>query len=341
MKKVLLSLMVIGSALTYGQVQSLITENFDLLTSGNLATDPTGTTAGQNSWYIYQGAAADYQVATIDTSHGKSVNVTTGAGAPPTTGANTNNRYAYKAITTTATTANNLTRATMQIYTGSATGKGRVGLQLYSSTATIGGIVYDYDTKKIYGQARVSVVADPTQTGLLSLTLGTEVFPANTWVTVSYIYNKTTGQHTYQYTNGTLSGSYNFTTNTTYATYTGDVAAEFDAVNTTLATNTISNTAGIDNIQVEFTNAATLGVDNIAIKKAKASLMISPNPTSDILNIKTDSKINAVSVVDMAGRKVDVKLNGSQVDVRSLSTGTYLINVETKDGISTEKFIKK
>lgn len=340
MKKVLLSLMVIGSAFTYGQVQSLITENFDLLTNGNLATDPTGTTAGQNSWYIYQGASADYQVAAIDAAHGKSVSITTGAGAPPTTGANTNNRYAYKAITTTATAANNLIRATMQIYTGSATGKGRVGLQLYSSTATIGGIVYDYDTKRIYGQARVSVVADPTQTGLLSLTLGTEVFPANTWVTVTYIYNKTTGQHTYQYTNGTLSGSYNFTTNTTYATYTGDVAAEFDAVNTTLATNTVANTAGIDNVQVEFTNTATLGLDSVT-KQAKASLMISPNPTSDILNIKTDSKINAVSIVDLTGRKVNVKLEGDKVDVRGLSAGTYLINIETKDGISTEKFIKK
>ncbi|MEC5174397.1 T9SS type A sorting domain-containing protein [Chryseobacterium nepalense] len=70
-------------------------------------------------------------------------------------------------------------------------------------------------------------------------------------------------------------------------------------------------------------------------------LSISPNPTSDILNIKTDSKINAVSVVDMTGRKIEVKMNGSQVDVRSLSTGTYLITVETKEGTSTQKFIKK
>lgn len=70
-------------------------------------------------------------------------------------------------------------------------------------------------------------------------------------------------------------------------------------------------------------------------------LTISPNPTSDILNIKTDSKINNVSVVDMTGRKVNVKLDGDKVDVRAFPAGTYLINIETKDGISTEKFIKK
>lgn len=72
-----------------------------------------------------------------------------------------------------------------------------------------------------------------------------------------------------------------------------------------------------------------------------SQVKIYPNPTSDILNIKTDFKINAVSVVDISGRKVNVKLDGNKVDVRGLSAGTYLINVETKDGISTEKFIKK
>ena len=70
-------------------------------------------------------------------------------------------------------------------------------------------------------------------------------------------------------------------------------------------------------------------------------ISLHPNPTSDILNIKTDSKINAVSVVDMTGRKVNVKLQGNQVDVRELPVGNYLINIETKDGVSTEKFIKK
>lgn len=339
MKKVLLSLLVIGSSVAYGQVQSLITENFNALTNGNLATDATGATAGQNGWYIYQGAAADYQVAAIDATHVKSLNITTGAGAPPTTGTNTNNKFAYKGITTTATASNNLVRATMEIYTGPATGKGRVGLSLYSSAAAIGGIVYDYDTKRIYGQARVTVIGTtPVQTGTLSLTLGTETFPANSWVTVTYIYNKTTGQHTYIY--GSTAATYNFSGNTTYSIFTGDVAAEFDAINTTLATNAVANTAGIDNVQVEFTNTATLGLDTV-VKQAKASLMISPNPTTDILNIKTDSKINAVSVVDFTGRKMNVKLDGDKVDVRSLPAGTYLINIETKDGISTEKFIKK
>ncbi|MEA1851289.1 MULTISPECIES: T9SS type A sorting domain-containing protein [unclassified Chryseobacterium] len=342
MKKVLSVLFLSSYLIGFGQAQTLINENYNTLTNGNLATDPTGATAGQSGWYIYQGAASDYQVTTIDASHGKSINLTTGAGAPPSTGANTNNRYAYKGITTTATAANNLVMAQMEIYTGSATGKGRVGLQLYSSAAQIGGIVYDYETKKIYGQARVTVVATPTQTGILNLGLGAEVFPANTWVTVRYIYNKTTGAHSFIYTNGTTSASYSFTGNTTYSIFTGDVASEFDAVNTTLATNTVANTAGVDNVNVQFTNQALLGVDDIGKpKNAQVLLAIYPNPTTDVINIKSEDKIKKVHVTDLSGKNIDVKLNGNIVDVRHLSVGTYFISVETINGLVTEKFIKK
>ncbi|MCD1117036.1 T9SS-dependent choice-of-anchor J family protein [Chryseobacterium turcicum] len=91
----------------------------------------------------------------------------------------------------------------------------------------------------------------------------------------------------------------------------------------------------LDNIKVTSTN--TLATADIAKKQT----YFSPNPTRDFLNIKTDSKINSVSVVDITGKKVNVKLENDKVDVRSLPAGTYLINVETKDGITTEKFIKK
>lgn len=66
-----------------------------------------------------------------------------------------------------------------------------------------------------------------------------------------------------------------------------------------------------------------------------------PNPTTEFLYIKSDSKITNVSVIDFSGRRLNVKLENSRIDVKNLSTGTYLINIETKDGISTEKFIKK
>lgn len=77
------------------------------------------------------------------------------------------------------------------------------------------------------------------------------------------------------------------------------------------------------------------------LKKDIKTVFIYPNPTLEILNIKADSKINLVSVVDMTGRKISVKLEGNQIDVREIPAGNYIINIETEDGIFNEKFIKK
>ncbi|UHO40040.1 T9SS type A sorting domain-containing protein [Chryseobacterium capnotolerans] len=38
---------------------------------------------------------------------------------------------------------------------------------------------------------------------------------------------------------------------------------------------------------------------------------------------------------------MDATLDGNRIDVRNLNTGGYIINIETKEGKTTEKFIKK
>lgn len=95
----------------------------------------------------------------------------------------------------------------------------------------------------------------------------------------------------------------------------------------------------VDDFKVT-TTGTVLGTHDIS-KASKSLVAIYPNPTTDFLSVKSESKINSISVVDVTGKKVNVKLDGNKVDVRSLPAGTYLINVETKDGISTEKFIKR
>ncbi|QQQ28568.1 T9SS-dependent choice-of-anchor J family protein [Chryseobacterium indoltheticum] len=97
-----------------------------------------------------------------------------------------------------------------------------------------------------------------------------------------------------------------------------------------------SDIIGIDTFSVDRSN---LGVNDV--QATKSLLSIYPNPTTDFLNIKTEKSIGNVSVFDISGKNVNVKSDGDKIDVRSLPAGTYLINIETKDGVSTEKFIKK
>lgn len=70
-------------------------------------------------------------------------------------------------------------------------------------------------------------------------------------------------------------------------------------------------------------------------------IAVSPNPTLDYLFIKAKSKVNKIEVFDVAGRKMNVSSNEERVDVRGLQTGNYIIKVETKEGITSQKFIKK
>ena len=74
-------------------------------------------------------------------------------------------------------------------------------------------------------------------------------------------------------------------------------------------------------------------------------LRVYPNPTSEVLNIDYKEVITNVTIFDIKGRQVGAyKLNDTTnaISVDALSSGSYLLKVETKAGeTSTVKFIKK
>lgn len=95
----------------------------------------------------------------------------------------------------------------------------------------------------------------------------------------------------------------------------------------------------VDDFKV--TTTGTVLATNENVKSSKSNIEIYPNPTSDFVNIKSEQKIESISITDITGKKANVRLEGDKVNVRNLTSGNYLITVETKDGITTEKFIKK
>ncbi|HMI06596.1 MAG TPA: FG-GAP-like repeat-containing protein [Flavobacterium sp.] len=71
-----------------------------------------------------------------------------------------------------------------------------------------------------------------------------------------------------------------------------------------------------------------------------------PNPTSDIINIKANSAaadIKSAQVFDLTGKLVlDSAVINNTVTVKSLATGSYIINLKDADGRTfAKKFIKK
>jgi len=98
-------------------------------------------------------------------------------------------------------------------------------------------------------------------------------------------------------------------------------------------------------------NSDLIGIDTFSIDRgvlatneistANKVISVYPNPATDYLTIKSEEKISAVEIYDIAGKKIPVSVEGNIIDVRKLNAGTYLINFETKAGKISEKFIKK
>ena len=84
--------------------------------------------------------------------------------------------------------------------------------------------------------------------------------------------------------------------------------------------------------KITFSNSASeTATENIAIN----SIIIYPNPTQDILHINTSTP-QTLRVFDLQGRLLLIE-NSMQVNVSSLNTGTYLLQV----GTQVIRFIKQ
>jgi hypothetical protein len=65
---------------------------------------------------------------------------------------------------------------------------------------------------------------------------------------------------------------------------------------------------------------------------SKTTISASPNPVKDVLEISTEEPILSVKVIDLFGKKQVITLTGNKLDMNSLSTGIYLVQVTTLSG---------
>ncbi len=85
------------------------------------------------------------------------------------------------------------------------------------------------------------------------------------------------------------------------------------------------------------------GVANTSIAN---EVSIFPNPTSDMINLKSTIGINSVKIFDLTGRMVDqIRLKGQSeaiVSLKGLSSQMYLLQIQKTDGsFNTTKLFKR
>lgn len=99
------------------------------------------------------------------------------------------------------------------------------------------------------------------------------------------------------------------------------------------------------------TNQNQLFLDNIVIEEVLSSSSFDdnsftayPNPVKDVLNLSSAQNIFDVAVYNLLGQQVlllNLNANKGQVNMSSLTSGTYLVKVNTEKGVKTIKVIKE
>lgn len=101
----------------------------------------------------------------------------------------------------------------------------------------------------------------------------------------------------------------------------------------------------------DCTDQDFLSIDDVTVKATsllavsdvnKKSVSIYPNPTTEVLNVNVNSKINSADIYDFSGKLVrNVSVSDNKVNVKDLKNGTYVLKVNTEAGSTSHKFIKK
>jgi hypothetical protein len=81
----------------------------------------------------------------------------------------------------------------------------------------------------------------------------------------------------------------------------------------------------------------TLDVTDFSINKVG----FYPNPVKDILFVKTENKINSISIFNINGLKVfEGNLVDNKIDLSTLNSGIYFVKIETENESTFKKIIK-
>jgi hypothetical protein len=117
-----------------------------------------------------------------------------------------------------------------------------------------------------------------------------------------------------------------------WTSYTGAV----DETNKTVS-YTFSEAVSFKAITAASSNATLTAT---AVHAGLSSILVYPNPTADRIYIKIEKTFNA-ELFDLTGRKIQ-QTNQKQLDMSSLSSGVYILNLTTENNkIQSFKILKK
>jgi hypothetical protein len=81
--------------------------------------------------------------------------------------------------------------------------------------------------------------------------------------------------------------------------------------------------------------------DNVSVdENADIKIELYPNPTNDLVNILTTSKIETIQIFNAMGELVQVE-NTTNFSLSKLTNGVYFIQIQTNEGMATQLIVKE
>ena len=310
--------------------QSLFSENFNALTTGNLASDLTGNTAGQNNWYYYADAGTPANFATV-LSVGTNDNGLKLTGASSASG---NPRFAFQTFDWASRTAgNDILYVSYKMNTGaSSSSTNTFRTVAYDSKGKIIiGLSYTKNTKEIKAVLYDSLGSGQGQSGTFSAQLGgTNATPAaltltdNTVYDLAFAYNVTTG---IIYVFGQdLNGNVLFQKayQRTYANSKMGFPSEFDVYAIAGTSNAASSNVTYDDIDVHAN--LCLFFDH----KENSAFSYTSNSTCKLPTTFTATKTDqAVNGVFSSTNGLSITAATGAIDLANSTAGAYSVKFKT------------
>lgn len=354
MKKLLLSLSFVALSFSLN-AQVLQSENFNTLTIGNVATDITGTTAGQGSYYVFSGNGnapttttnASANNAAIVNTGGSNANTLSLIGPNGDKGSTVMWKDGLPAAWTARTSGNNIFEVEFDINPGgTSTSSNRFGVYIYNSdfTKILAGVIVRSSTKELSLVAYSTPTGQPTGNYTYSLAAAPGIqIPASQFSRVGVSYNKTTGQVT-------IKGPGIAAAGLSLQGAIGEDPTEVDFLTFSGSTATVPNTS-----------SATMNIDNFIARAAATDSLLGneefatiseevisvyPNPSKDVINVNSSiNSFNSISIVDLNGRVVkNVNFDAvteAQINISDLASGVYVMNVTSEKEIFSKKIVKE
>ena len=98
------------------------------------------------------------------------------------------------------------------------------------------------------------------------------------------------------------------------------------------------NTAYSTVASLDYGNTLSLNYD--LLEEVSDKMKLYPNPFNDIVNVKTNNKVNKITVFNLSGEILLKSINRTVVDTSKLNSGIYLFKVETGYNSKFFKLIK-